>query len=97
MKYRHKPTEVEARQFAGTKTSALELMIWLGECDAENQTLEWTYLSDANDDNEVGLDLSVRGGIHLLNKSDWLVRNGANEFYPCPDAIFAESYDALPA
>lgn len=77
--YRKKPIAVEARQY--TKDNFLELQDWSDDRVA---------LSDYNDD---AICVYTLDGPMWFNEGDYIIKGVRGEFYPCPKAIFEETYE----
>jgi hypothetical protein len=91
-RFRKKPIEVEARQFAA-EDDAIRLIAWIGGRDA--------HLVPAGVDD---FDPSAHIAIHTLeshneplyaNLGDWIIKGIAGEFYPCKPEIFAATYEEV--
>lgn len=89
-RYRKKPVEIVAEQFAGTVESANRILGWIGSNGAEARRLHAYYP-------EKGLIIATLEGEMRANPGDWIIRGVKGEFYPCRDDIFQATYDAVEA
>lgn len=79
MKYKVRPSEVEAIQYTGL--NALELIIWSKGIVRQCEDLS-TDLIISNDNERL-----------RLRPSDWLICGIGGEFYPCDPRAFEEIYE----
>lgn len=89
MKYRKKPVVVEAKKWTDENTD--EIIEWMGED---------TWLVDEVDDGgketgETVLLIPTLEGDMKGRKGDWIIKGVKNEFYPCRDDIFRETYEEV--
>lgn len=89
--YRKRPVEVEAFQF--TEESAREVEIW---CGGEAEIIE----QDLNHDSrwprwEQVLEIETLEGTMEGHYGDWIIKRGADEYYPCRDDIFKATYEEV--
>ena len=88
MKFRKKPVVIEALQFDGTAASIEDVMRFL---DVAIIVPQEDFLSG-----DIALPIVTLEGTMLCNVGDWIIRGVAGEFYPCKDAIFQATYEAVP-
>lgn len=81
MKFRRKPTIVEARQFDGT--NCIELLRWMRVPDYTNPEIHSTDHPVVHTPNG---DVSTEVG-------DWIIEGTHGEFYPCRSDIFEANYE----
>lgn len=95
MKYRKKPVEVEAFQYAGVRKSD---QTNLGEY-LFNECPKW--LSDAWDDGVMFKDetknlyIKTLEGVMKVNIGDYIIRGVKGEIYPCKPDIFEQTYEKV--
>lgn len=83
MKYRKKPVVIEAIQFDGSNDSANEVLAWIGH-----------YGHEARNTNG-GVVIKTLEGDHLARPGDFIIKGVKNEFYPCRDDIFRQTYEVV--
>jgi hypothetical protein len=83
MKYRHKPTVVEARQLPFLGEEPEGFLAWAEQVGFSN------FLSDRDG----GLVIPTTEGDMRADPGDWIVRDVLGNFYPCKPDVFASSYD----
>jgi hypothetical protein len=81
VKYRKRPTEVEAVQFVGDNWN--ELTAFFG---SKSGGSVWQSTGD-------GVLIFTLEGNMLASKDDWIVRGVEGEFYPVKPSIFAATYE----
>ena len=81
MKYRLKPIDVEAMQFAGGAEAIGEILDWM-----DSGMLVWSH---------EGFKLMTLHGPTLIPPGEWIVRYGPGEFWRCPDKEFRAKYEPL--
>lgn len=82
MKYRKRPVEVEAIRWTGQNVSEI------GDFTGGHRTVAYDATSHS-------LFVATLGGQVRCAAGDWLVRGVGGDYYPCKDAAFEETYEAL--
>lgn len=96
MKYRKKPVIVEARQWDGTASGATPIINWILENDGTA-----TYACnapggcDSEDEEDHHLAIQTLEGVMAALPGDWIIRGVSDEFYPCKDSIFRQTYEEV--
>ena len=91
MRFRSKPTEIEAVQFTGA--NGMELVEF-----TENNFRVFNVEDRENcDDPEA--TAAVFDVLHstwvLVYTGNWIIKGTKGEFYPCNEEVFAEKYEAV--
>lgn len=81
MKFRHLPTEVEAKQWIGDYNNYADIYAWGGEGSMVLNTVSSIITLTRR-------KLEVKPGY-------WIIKNSAGELYPCNPDIFKEGYEAI--
>jgi hypothetical protein len=89
-RYRKKPVEIDAIQMTGGNTVAV--VTFIGEAGGRYRTV--THPTDATQD-EVYIQ-TLEGEMRAVD-GDWIIRGVQGELYPCKPAIFAATYEPVPA
>lgn len=103
-KWRKKPVEIEAVQFAGNIDGVLtfhahsfnrrdlgKLPPWLTEAlDAPHEQVGAMFPD--GDDTDSALIFTLEG-VHRADPGDWIIRGVKGELYPCKPDIFAATYE----
>ncbi|MES5423285.1 hypothetical protein ABVL66_12100 [Lacticaseibacillus paracasei] len=84
MKYRKKPVEIEAVQFADDPDTLIKINDVLG--------LDPVNVSYEDPDNPV-LKIPTLEGVMTAQVGDYIVKGVHGEFYPCKPDIFEETYE----
>ncbi|MFR0563575.1 hypothetical protein [Lacticaseibacillus paracasei] len=84
MKYRKKPVEIEAVQFADDPDTLIKINDVLG--------LDPVNVSYEGPDNPV-LKIPTLKGVMTAQVGDYIVKGVHGEFYPCKPDIFEETYE----
>jgi hypothetical protein len=99
-RYRKRPVVIEAMQFDGSRESAEAIMAWAprgcvvyhgGQLLPDRPTPQGCYLS-----------IFTPRGVVSAETNDWIIigsRGTADipvDVYPCPAAVFAATYEAVP-
>ncbi|AKU35420.1 phage protein [Lacticaseibacillus paracasei] len=84
MKYRKKPVEIEAVQFADDPDTLIKINDSLG--------LDPVNVSYEDPDNPV-LKIPTLEGVITAQVGDYIVKGVHGEFYPCKPDIFEETYE----
>ncbi|QHC81198.1 hypothetical protein [Lacticaseibacillus paracasei] len=84
MKYRKKPVEIEAVQFADDPDTLIKINDVLG--------LDPVNVSYVGPDNPV-LKIPTLKGVMTAQVGDYIVKGVHGEFYPCKPDIFEETYE----
>ncbi|RND53500.1 hypothetical protein [Lacticaseibacillus paracasei] len=84
MKYRKKPVEIEAVQFADDPDTLIKINDVLG--------LDPVNVSYEDADNPV-LKIPTLKGVMTAQVGDYIVKGVHGEFYPCKPDIFEETYE----
>lgn len=85
-KFRKKPVEVEAMQFASIK-SGTEIWDW-----ANGPVALSSHKSDNGELIPI-LEITTLEGTMIAALGDWVIKGVKGEFYPCKPDIFAATYD----
>lgn len=88
-KYRKKPVEVEAVQYANRKFS--EKPPWLAKALEDGILYYETY------DNGVHMTLKVKTleGDHTATDGDFIIQGVKGELYPCKPDVFEKTYEVV--
>lgn len=81
-RYRKRPIEIEAVQFAGTWGSFLEIQ-------------EWSDRRVKGEKGDGTLTIETLEGTMTAVKGDWIIRGVKGELYPCKPDIFAATYEPV--
>ncbi|RNE10988.1 hypothetical protein FAM22280_01358 [Lacticaseibacillus paracasei] len=84
MKYRKKPVEIEAVQFADDPDTLIKINDVLG--------LDPVNVSYEDPDNPV-LKIPTLEGVMTAQVGDYIIKGVHGEFYPCKPDIFEETYE----
>ncbi|MDM7529985.1 hypothetical protein [Lacticaseibacillus paracasei] len=84
MKYRKKPVEIEAIQFADDPDTLIKINDVLG--------LDPVNVSYEDPDNPV-LKIPTLEGVMTAQVGDYIIKGVHGEFYPCKPDIFEETYE----
>ncbi|MHC5936170.1 hypothetical protein [Nostoc sp.] len=87
-KFRKKPITIEAIQFNGLD-SYLEIVRWMKACG------DTSALADEVKYSMPVMLIQTLEGTMAANPSDWIIRGIKNDFYPCKNEIFLESYEPV--
>ena len=79
-KYRKKPVEIEAIQWAGDNYKEI--------CDFVGKDLETSVVNN-------GLIIETLEGNHLALVNDFIIKGVQGEFYPCKPDIFESTYERV--
>lgn len=82
MKFRKKPVVIEAIQLTNDPAQAAELATW---CDG---------MALASPE-RVSLHIETLEGTMVAHPGDWIIKGVQNEFYPCKNDIFQETYEPV--
>jgi hypothetical protein len=100
-RYRKKPVEVEAVQFAGGAAAATPIINWMLRHDC---AATWSEAYDAweSDDGTMGhpgelegITIQTLAGDMHVGAGDWIIRGIKGEFYLCEPDIFEATYEAV--
>lgn len=83
MKYKHKPTVVEAIRLSHQNVT--EVQRW---CQAKTTKQQPTRTV-------TGLEFHTLEGVTIAGYGDWVIRGQAGELYPCKAHIFEANYDPV--
>jgi hypothetical protein len=92
-RFRKKPVVIEAIQFDGTITRAREIADW-----AKDYGPTFAVSQDDDDfDAEDGwwMTIETLEGSMSVQAGDWVIKGVQDEFYPCKDSIFKETYEKV--
>lgn len=93
MRYRKRPVQIEAIQYDGT--NADEIIEWSGARWIDVVTDE----RDPDDPNnflrEPALVIGTLEGDMHVSAGDFVIRGVQNEYYPCKESIFRETYESV--
>ncbi len=87
-RWRKRPVEIEAMQWAGTMQSASAIYSWAREHGVRMGPVE-------DPEHETCILIPTLEGDMRAAPDDWIIRGVAGEFYPCKPDIFAATYDAV--
>jgi len=82
-RYRKKPVEIEALQWSGSNWH--EMLAWV---KWENHDDVWVTDGDK-------LQIPTLEGTMTASPSDWIIKGIADEYYPCKNEIFEQTYEAV--
>ena len=91
MRFKSKPTEIEAVQFTGDNEA--EVIDFAGNC--------FNVLSKEDRENceDPEATAAVFDDLHstwvLVYTGNWIIKGTKGEFYPCDEEVFAEKYEAM--
>ncbi|WP_200929903.1 hypothetical protein [Nostoc piscinale] len=85
-KFRKKPVVVEAMQFNGMD-SYLKIVEWMKACG------DTTAMADEIKYSHPIMLIQTLEGTMAANPTDWIIKGVKNEFYPCKNDIFVETYE----
>ena len=87
-KFRKKPVVIESVQFNGLD-SYLEIVKWMKFCgDTSALANEVKYSAPI-------MLLQTLEGTMTANPGDWIIRGVKNDFYPCKNEIFLQTYEPV--
>ena len=81
MKYRKKPVVIEAVQWDGKNTAAIDDFV-------PTESRLWMAGMDF-----IALRIRTMEGDMIANTGDWIIKGVKGEFYPCKPDIFAATYE----
>ena len=82
-RYRKKPVEIEAVQFAPDGSNDEAIACWVA---SSSHMVSY---------NTKGIALYTREGVMLAVPGDWIIKGVQGEFYPCKPDIFDATYDKV--
>lgn len=85
MKFRKKPVVIEAVQFDGTPSGAVDLF-------QEFEIPNARFVPSSNLQNGE-LFIPTLEGVMMAAAGDWIIRGVKGEYYPCKPDIFAATYE----
>ncbi len=88
MKFRKKPVVIEAEQWDGSYSSAMEIQENLG---VQTTGMEWHEKNNTVSYWKIG---TLEGG-HEVTKDDWIIKGVKGETYPCKPDIFKMTYEKV--
>lgn len=88
MKYRKKPVVIEAEQWDGTYSRALEIQEQLG---VETTSMDYSEKNNTVDYWKIG---TLEGG-HEVSRNDFIIKGVKGETYPCKPDIFEMTYEKV--
>lgn len=86
--FEKKPVKVHARHFDGTKSSADEIIEWIGEYGGS------VWFIHPNPGTVVFVIGTLEGKM-MVREGDYVIRGVQGEFYPCKPDIFLSTYKEL--
>lgn len=100
-KYRKRPVEIEAMQFAGSASDAHAVYSWVERNTAgifePLDVIEGRRSAPASgvsiDPRDGRMIIATLEGLHWADPGDWIIRGVQGEFYPCKPDIFAQTYE----
>ncbi len=81
-KYRKKPVVVDAIQWTGKNTSAVQQFCPVAIKIYDGRKIAYLLIP------------TLEGG-HQAKKKDWIIKGVKDEFYPCKPDIFEQTYEAV--
>jgi hypothetical protein len=93
-RYRKKPIEIEARQFAeDSEQAAQELADWIGQ---GNPAGSGAYERSGFGSHDCWvIEIPTLEGTMEATPGDYIIRGVAGEFYPCKPTIFEQTYELV--
>jgi len=88
-KFKNKPVEIEAIQYTGKND--FEIGKWSNDLVYPSPVLEPTE----NNTSGSYLQIKTLEGVMTAIVGDWIIKGVKGEFYPCKNAIFLMTYDAV--
>lgn len=92
MKFQKKPIEVEAIQWTGDNLE--DVYQFMGE---DRKVKEWKGRGRFDGLQQYvrgeGVFLQTHSGIVKAHVGNWIIKGVDGEYYPCPDAVFKETYE----
>lgn len=83
--YRKKPVLIEARQLTDNKAESMSIIKWM-----------FDYNCHAIYHGETGyITIPTLEGNHLAKIGDYIIRGVVDEFYPCKQSIFENTYEEI--
>jgi hypothetical protein len=97
LKYRKRPVEIEAMQWDGTAEGATPIIDWIlgGDSTAGYTCSDPDRCAKYDGDTPHTIAIETLEGTMSATVGDWIIRGVQGEFYPCKDAIFRETYEAV--
>jgi hypothetical protein len=86
MKFRRKPTVIEAVRYDGDEHSLEAMRLLAGHW------ISTQYISGGG----VMVYVTTPRGAVEVTVGDWLIKGTPSDFYPCPDELFEATYEPLP-
>ena len=94
LKFQKKPVEIEAIQFTGGKSNALEILDWVEENKGK---AAWTFPVESKDDYspewEESFQIHVTHGYVDVPIGWWVIKHPNGVFGTCSNDIFAMTYE----
>lgn len=91
-KFRKKPDEIEARQWAGSPDQATPIIDWIL---SNGGTARW---NDSEEENPETIRIDSLDGVLIVYPRDWIIRGSfQGEFYPMNPDLFAAAYEEVVA
>ena len=92
-KFRKKPVEIEAMQWAGGAQAATPIIDWV--LSTGERCARW---DDPETEDGLGvIAIDTLEGTMLAAPGDFIIRGVQGEFYPCKPDIFEATYDTVAA
>ncbi len=88
MKYRKKPVVIEAEQWDGTYSRAMEIQEQLG---VSTSSMKWHEKNNTVD----WWSIQTLEGTHNVTKGDFIIQGVKGESYPCKPDIFKLTYEEV--
>lgn len=85
MRFRKKPVEVEARQWADG--NGFQIIGWINSHGAAAE------LDRNAEPSQTTISIKTLEGVMKARHGDWIIRGVHGEFYPCKPDIFAATYE----
>ena len=89
-RYRKKPVEIEAVQWAGEEAGALAIIEWIEAVGGGKAYLQAVSLMHTPN-----IIIETLEGNMAAQPGDWIIRGVKGEFYPCKPDIFDATYEAV--
>lgn len=88
--YRKKPVQIEAVQFDGSSTGAMEIALWMETGEYHRSPIRTRDIGST-------ITIPTLEGDHTASAGDYIIKGVKGEFYPCKPDIFALTYERVEA
>jgi hypothetical protein len=86
--FQKKPVNVRAVRWDGTPEEAARIVAWIAGQGGDAQHISVPELTDS-------ISIATLEGDMHATPGDWVIQGIKDEFYPCKDDIFVESYRSV--